>query len=69
MDTSFPLFSLPRSDTHLVDEERTARGPDRIRPEHLKNLSPALINTLALALFARYLSECMVPFQWKTVLL
>ncbi|KAK6742756.1 hypothetical protein RB195_010179 [Necator americanus] len=25
---------------------RTAPGPDRIRPEHLKNLSPVPINTL-----------------------
>ncbi|KAK6735423.1 hypothetical protein RB195_018564 [Necator americanus] len=50
---------------------RTAPGPDRIRPEHLKNLPPVLINTLA-KLFTRYLSECKVPKQWKinkTVLL
>ncbi|VDP30211.1 unnamed protein product [Heligmosomoides polygyrus] len=44
---------------------RTAPGPDRIRPEHLKNLPPTLINTLA-RLFTRYLSECKVPSQWKT---
>ncbi|KAK6741751.1 hypothetical protein RB195_009550 [Necator americanus] len=44
---------------------RTAPGPDRIRPEHLKNLSPVLINTLAM-LFTRYLLECKVPKQWKT---
>ncbi|KAK6763089.1 hypothetical protein RB195_023700 [Necator americanus] len=44
---------------------RTAPGPDRIRPEHLKNLPPVLINTLA-RLFTRYLSECKVPKQWKT---
>ncbi|VDP05495.1 unnamed protein product [Heligmosomoides polygyrus] len=37
----------------------------RIRPEHLKNLPPALTYTLAL-LFTRYLSECKVPSQWKT---
>ncbi|KAK6763312.1 hypothetical protein RB195_023862 [Necator americanus] len=44
---------------------RTASGPDRIRPEHLKSLPPVLINTLA-RLFTRYLSECKVPKQWKT---
>ncbi|KAK6749886.1 hypothetical protein RB195_002102 [Necator americanus] len=44
---------------------RTAPGSDRIRPEHLKNLPPVLINTLA-RLFTRYLSECKVPKQWKT---
>ncbi|KAK6730084.1 hypothetical protein RB195_006876 [Necator americanus] len=44
---------------------RTAPGPDRIRPEHLKSLPPVLINTLA-RLFTRYLSECKVPKQWKT---
>ncbi|KAK6761478.1 hypothetical protein RB195_022517 [Necator americanus] len=44
---------------------RTAPGPDRIRPEHLKNLPPVLINTLA-RLFTRYLSEYKVPTQWKT---
>ncbi|VDP38413.1 unnamed protein product [Heligmosomoides polygyrus] len=63
MDTSSPLFSLPTP--HLVGEERTAPGPDRIRAEHLKNLPPALIDTLA-RLFTRYLSECKVPSQWKT---
>ncbi|EYC12332.1 hypothetical protein Y032_0047g1424, partial [Ancylostoma ceylanicum] len=46
-------------------ENRTAPGPDRIRPEHLKNLPTALVNTLA-RLFTRYLSECKVPSQWKT---
>ncbi|KAK6762161.1 hypothetical protein RB195_023032 [Necator americanus] len=44
---------------------RTAPCPDRIRPEHLKNLPLVLINTLA-KLFTRYLSECKVPKQWKT---
>ncbi|KAK6762604.1 hypothetical protein RB195_023360 [Necator americanus] len=44
---------------------RTAPDPDRIRPEHLKNLPSVLINTLA-RLFTRYLSECKVPKQWKT---
>ncbi|KAK6730178.1 hypothetical protein RB195_006938 [Necator americanus] len=44
---------------------RTAPGPDRIRPEHLKSLPPVLINTLA-RLFTRYLSECKVLKQWKT---
>ncbi|KAE9418167.1 hypothetical protein Angca_009720, partial [Angiostrongylus cantonensis] len=46
-------------------KNRTAPGQDRIRPEHPKNLPPVLINTLA-RLFTRYLSECMVPTQWKT---
>ncbi|VDP10020.1 unnamed protein product [Heligmosomoides polygyrus] len=57
MDTSFPLFSLPRF-PHAISsvKRRTASGPDRIRPELLKNLPPALINTLA-RLFTRYLSD------------
>ncbi|KAE9419831.1 hypothetical protein Angca_008980, partial [Angiostrongylus cantonensis] len=42
-----------------------APGPDRIKPEHLKNLSPVLVSTLA-RLFSRYLSECKIPTQWKT---
>ncbi|KAK6739387.1 hypothetical protein RB195_008083 [Necator americanus] len=46
-------------------KNRTAPGPDRIRPEHLKSLPPVLINTLA-RLFTRYLSECKVPKQRKT---
>ncbi|VDO65133.1 unnamed protein product [Heligmosomoides polygyrus] len=41
-------------------KKRTAPGPDRIRPEHLKNLSPVLINTWPW-FFTRYLSECKVP--------
>ncbi|VDP27277.1 unnamed protein product [Heligmosomoides polygyrus] len=50
-----------------VCEETTAPGPDRIRPEHLKNLPPTLVNTLA-RFFTRYLSECRVPphDQFKT---
>ncbi|KAE9414177.1 hypothetical protein Angca_006084, partial [Angiostrongylus cantonensis] len=44
---------------------RTAPGPDRIRSEHLKNLPPVLVSTLP-RLFTRYLSDCMVPTQWKT---
>ncbi|VDP13217.1 unnamed protein product [Heligmosomoides polygyrus] len=61
------LFVLPSVIRHRVSsvKERTAPGPDRIRPEHLVNLPPALINTLA-KLFTRYLSECKVPSQWKT---
>ncbi|EYC30557.1 hypothetical protein Y032_0005g2718 [Ancylostoma ceylanicum] len=46
-------------------KNRTAPGPDRIRPEHLKDLPPALLKSLA-RLFSRYLSECKVPSQWKT---
>ncbi|KAK6747893.1 hypothetical protein RB195_000851 [Necator americanus] len=68
-----------REDQHVIPEvlpceighaimsvrNRTAPGPDKIRPEQLKKLSPVLINTLA-RLFTRYLSECKVPKQWKT---
>ncbi|KAK6762563.1 hypothetical protein RB195_023331 [Necator americanus] len=43
----------------------TASNPDGVRPEHLKDLPPVLINTLA-RLLTRYLSECKVPKQWKT---
>ncbi|EYC45315.1 hypothetical protein Y032_0432g1354 [Ancylostoma ceylanicum] len=46
-------------------KNRTAPGPDRIRPDHLKNLPTALVNTLA-RLFTRYLSECKIPSQWET---
>ncbi|KAK6749192.1 hypothetical protein RB195_001658 [Necator americanus] len=58
---------LPSEIRHAITSvrNRTAPGPDRIRPEHLKNLPPVLINTLA-RLFTRYLSECKVPQQWKT---
>ncbi|KAK6756793.1 hypothetical protein RB195_014925 [Necator americanus] len=64
---------LPSEVRHAIMSvrNRTAPGPDRIRPEHLKSLPPVLINTLA-RLFTRYLSECKVPKQWKiskTVLL
>ncbi|KAK6738267.1 hypothetical protein RB195_020400 [Necator americanus] len=58
---------LPSEIRHVVMSvrNRTAPSPDRIRQEHLKNLPPVLINTLA-RLFTRYLSECKVPKQWKT---
>ncbi|KAK6748449.1 hypothetical protein RB195_001213 [Necator americanus] len=58
---------LPSEIRHAIMSvrNRTAPGPDRIRPEHLKNLPPVLVNTLA-RLFTRYLSECKVPKQWKT---
>ncbi|KAK6763239.1 hypothetical protein RB195_023809 [Necator americanus] len=58
---------LPSDIRHAIMSvrNRTAPGPDRIRPEQLKNLPPVLINTLA-RLFTRYLSECKVPKQWKT---
>ncbi|KAK6757303.1 hypothetical protein RB195_015244 [Necator americanus] len=57
---------LPSEIRHAIMSvrNRTAPGPDRIRPEHLKSLPPVL-NTLA-RLFKRYLSECKVPKQWKT---
>ncbi|KAE9412688.1 hypothetical protein Angca_008687, partial [Angiostrongylus cantonensis] len=58
---------LPSEIRHAISsvKNRTAPGPDRIRSEHLKNLTPVLVSTLA-RLFTRYLSECMVPTQWKT---
>ncbi|KAK6753968.1 hypothetical protein RB195_013141 [Necator americanus] len=58
---------LPSKIRHAVMSvrNRTAPGLDRIRPGHLKNLLPVLINNLA-RLFTRYLSECNVPKQWKT---
>ncbi|WKY01632.1 hypothetical protein Q1695_015557 [Nippostrongylus brasiliensis] len=58
---------LPSEIRHAISsmKNRTAPGPDRIRPEHLKNLPPVLINTLA-RLFTRYLSDCKVPAIWKT---
>ncbi|VDO60084.1 unnamed protein product [Heligmosomoides polygyrus] len=56
-----PPFQNPTH--HFVGEETYT--VDRIRAEHLKNLPPLLVNTLA-RLFTRYLSECKVPFHWKT---
>ncbi|KAK6765593.1 hypothetical protein RB195_025480 [Necator americanus] len=58
---------LPSEVRHAIMSVKniTSRGPDRIKPEHLKYLPPVLINTLA-RLFTRYLSECKVPKQWKT---
>ncbi|KAK6737296.1 hypothetical protein RB195_019782 [Necator americanus] len=58
---------LPSEIRHAIMSlgNRTAPGPDRIRPEYLKSLPPVLINTLA-RLFTRNLSECKVPKQWKT---
>ncbi|KAE9413042.1 hypothetical protein Angca_010135, partial [Angiostrongylus cantonensis] len=57
---------LPSEIRHAVSsvKNRTAPGPEKIRSEHLKNLPPVLVNTLA-RLFTRYLSECKVS-QWKT---
>ncbi|KAE9420093.1 hypothetical protein Angca_006737, partial [Angiostrongylus cantonensis] len=46
-------------------KKRTAPGPDRIRPEHLKNHPPILVNTLA-RLFTCFLSKCKALTQWKT---
>ncbi|KAK6727554.1 hypothetical protein RB195_005316 [Necator americanus] len=61
------LVVLPFKSRHAImsARNRTAAGPDKIRPEQLKNLSPVLINTLAM-LFTRYLSECKALKQWKT---
>ncbi|WKY09602.1 hypothetical protein Q1695_002173 [Nippostrongylus brasiliensis] len=41
--------ALPSEIRHAISsmKNRTALGPDRIRPEHLKNLPAVLINTLA----------------------
>ncbi|EPB68318.1 hypothetical protein ANCCEY_12590 [Ancylostoma ceylanicum] len=45
---------LPSEVRHAITsvKNRTAPGPDRIRPEHLKNLPTSLVNTLA-RLFTR----------------
>ncbi|EYB86324.1 hypothetical protein Y032_0281g1253 [Ancylostoma ceylanicum] len=58
---------LPSEVRHAIKlvKNRAAPGLDRIRSEHLKNLPPALVNTLA-RLFTRYLSECKVPTRWET---
>ncbi|KAE9413318.1 hypothetical protein Angca_007052, partial [Angiostrongylus cantonensis] len=58
---------LPSEIRHAISsvKNRTAPGPDRIRSEHLKNLPPVFVSTLA-RLFSRYLSECKIPSQWKT---
>ncbi|KAK6735440.1 hypothetical protein RB195_018574 [Necator americanus] len=58
---------LPSEIRHAIMSvrNRTANGPDRIRPEHLKSLPPVLINTLA-RLFTGYPSECKIRKQWKT---
>ncbi|KAK6751102.1 hypothetical protein RB195_002835 [Necator americanus] len=74
-DSHVPLPSHHlRKDGHVIPEvlsseirhaimlvrNPTAPGSHRIRPEHLKNLPPVLVNILA-RLFKRYLSECKVP--------
>ncbi|KAE9418612.1 hypothetical protein Angca_008032, partial [Angiostrongylus cantonensis] len=58
---------LPSEIRHAIlsVKNRTAPGPDRIRPEHLNNFPPVLVNTL-LWLFTCYLSKCKVATQWKT---
>ncbi|KAE9413219.1 hypothetical protein Angca_010092, partial [Angiostrongylus cantonensis] len=58
---------LPSETRHAISsvKKRRAPGPDRIRLEHLKNLPPVLVSTLA-RLFTHYLSECKVPTQCKT---
>ncbi|EYC09264.1 hypothetical protein Y032_0061g3245 [Ancylostoma ceylanicum] len=40
---------LPSQVGHAIEsvKNRTAPDPDRIRPEHVKNLSTSLVNTLA----------------------
>ncbi|KJH42201.1 hypothetical protein DICVIV_11808 [Dictyocaulus viviparus] len=61
----FSTFFLQDLTWNFVVKNRTGSSPDRIGPQHLKNLSPVLIKTLA-RLFTRYLSDCKVPSQWKT---
>ncbi|KAE9412932.1 hypothetical protein Angca_010136, partial [Angiostrongylus cantonensis] len=58
---------LPSEIRHAIlsVKNRTSLCPDRIRLEHLKNVPPVLVNTLA-RLLTRYLSECKVLTQWKT---
>ncbi|KAK6764734.1 hypothetical protein RB195_024894 [Necator americanus] len=58
---------LPSEIRHPImsARNRTAASLDKIRPEHLRNLPPVLINTLA-SFFTRYLSGCSVPKEWKT---
>ena len=55
---------LPCEIRHAIAsiKSKTAPGPDRIKPEHLKNLPPVLIKALA-RLFTRYLAKCEVPYQ------
>ena len=55
---------LPSEIRHAISlvKNRTTPGPDRIRPEHLKNVPPVLINTQD-RLFTGYLLECKVPNQ------
>lgn len=60
-----------RSHVNKSVKDRTAPGPDKIRPEYLKILPSVVVNVLA-RLFLRNLSEYMVLDQWKattTVLL
>ncbi|KAK6751301.1 hypothetical protein RB195_002967 [Necator americanus] len=59
---------LPSEIRHAIMSvrNRTAPGPDRIRPEHLKSLPPVLIDTLA-RFFTRYLSEWKVLKHWNTI--
>ncbi|KAE9412914.1 hypothetical protein Angca_007876, partial [Angiostrongylus cantonensis] len=58
---------LPSEIRHAISsvKNRTAPGPERTRSEHLKNLPPVLVSTLA-RLFTHHLSEFKVPTQWKT---
>ncbi|VDO91246.1 unnamed protein product [Heligmosomoides polygyrus] len=63
--SSTMLRELRQSHAISSVKKRTAPGSDRIRTEHLKNLSPVLINTLV-QLFTRYLSACNVSSQLMT---
>ncbi|KAK6743659.1 hypothetical protein RB195_010755 [Necator americanus] len=57
---SFQRFSRPKYDSYHVGEKSYGSRSRQKKPEHLKNLPPVLINTLA-RIFTRYLSECKVP--------
>uniref|UniRef100_A0A0K0DAY1 Reverse transcriptase domain-containing protein n=1 Tax=Angiostrongylus cantonensis TaxID=6313 RepID=A0A0K0DAY1_ANGCA len=58
---------VPSEIRHAISsvKNRTAPGPERIRSEHLKNLPPVHVSTLA-RLKTRYLSECKIPTNWTT---
>ncbi|KAE9412935.1 hypothetical protein Angca_009387, partial [Angiostrongylus cantonensis] len=58
---------LPSEIRHAISsvKNRTEPGPNSIKSEHLRNLPPVVVSTLAW-LFTRYLFECKVPTQWTT---
>uniref|UniRef100_A0A7I5ECZ2 Reverse transcriptase domain-containing protein n=1 Tax=Haemonchus contortus TaxID=6289 RepID=A0A7I5ECZ2_HAECO len=51
---------LPSEIRHAITMKNCAvPGPDRIKPEHLKNLPPVIVRTLS-RLFRQHLSECPI---------